>query len=764
MRKTTIFNFSIFLLAISFVLSSCSFPFINKEKPKPQGNDNPVDVTLPVSPELKEEIEKQSKINKFDSLEDFEAFLEESADGGLSYGYGNSFGRGREMIEMDDSLDMIADSAGLSAPATKSLAMPMEDSAQSAGSDDFSKTNVQVEGVDEADIIKTDGKYIYAVVKNNLYIINAFPADKAEILSKIEFKARPQNIYINDDKLAVFGQNSEIHKTEVYKGFRRRASYTFFKVFDIADPKNPKQVRDLDLEGNYSNSRMIGDFVYFVTNNYHYNYIAGEPIVPRLLEDGEVVSAKCGGEITRCIVPDIYYFDIPYDSYNLTVVSAINIKDKNKDVNQDIYTLSGNQDMYVSLENIYITYTKQISEWQLSMEVMREIVMPNLSSKNQEKINEIEKVSNYILTENEKIQKISMIIERYTMSLSDQEQESLSKKIEETMKQKYKDISKEMEKTIVHKIAVDNGELEYKTFGEVTGHVLNQFSMDENNGYFRIATTKGRTWSQYLDEEERESYNNMYILDENMKVVGELEDLARGERIYSVRFMQGRAYMVTFKQIDPLFVIDLMDPRNPKVLGELKIPGFSNYLHPYDENFLIGIGKDTKENEWGGVTTGGIKLSLFDVRDVANPKEVDVYIMGDQGSDSIALHDHKAFLFSKEKNLMAMPVTIREKTGERNWGKLTFSGAVVFKVDESGFEFKGKIDHSDGGAPAGSDYFWGYRYYDNNVLRTLYIDDTLYTFSNKYLKANKLDNLDLVKKLELKKEKKGEEDDFEIVN
>lgn len=758
MKKTRILKLAIFLLAIIFVLSGCSFPFINKPKPKPQENDKPGEVNIPVSPELKEEIEKQSKINKFDSIEDFEAFLEEAADGEPSYGV--NFGGGRGMVKMEVGLDFATDSVGFSAPSAK-MAFPTE---AGDGSDDFSKTNVQVEGVDEADIIKTDGKYIYAVVKNSLYIINAYPAKNGEVLSKIEFKARPQNIYINDDKLVVFGQNSEIYKTEVYKGFRRRANYTFFKVFDISNPKTPKQVRDLDLEGNYSNSRMIGDFVYFVTNNYNYYYVPGEPIVPRLLEDGEVIPVKCGGEITRCIVPDIYYFDIPYDSYNLTVVSAINIKDKNKDVNQDIYTLSGNQNMYVSLNNIYITYTRQISEWQLGMEVTRELILPNLSSKNQERINEIDKAPKYILTENEKMQKISRIIERYTMSLSDEEQENLRNKTEEAMKQKYKDISKEMEKTIIHKIAVDNGELEYKTFGEVTGHVLNQFSMDENKGYFRIATTKGRTWSQYLEDEERESYNNMYVLDENMKVVGAVEDLARGERIYSVRFMQGRAYMVTFKQTDPLFVIDLEDPTNPKVLGELKIPGFSNYLHPYDENFLIGIGKDTKENEWGGVTTGGIKLSLFDVRDVTNPKEVDVYIMGDQGSNSIALNDHKAFLFSKEKNLMVMPVTIREKTGERSWGKLTFSGAAVFKVDESGFELKGKIDHSDGGKTADSDYFWGYRYYDNNVLRTLFIDDTLYTFSNKYLKANKLDNLELVKKIELKKEKKVEEDDFEVIN
>ena len=232
--------------------------------------------------------------------------------------------------------------------------------------------------------------------------------------------------------------------------------------------------------------------------------------------------------------------------------------------------------------------------------------------------------------------------------------------------------------------------------------------------------------------------------------------------------------------MDPLFVIDLADPKNPKVLGELKIPGYSDYLHPYDDTTLIGLGKDTGETEWGGVRTNGLKLSLFDVSDVSQPKEIDTYIMGDAGSDSIALQDHKAFLFSKEKNLLAIPVSIQESgvsiieleplsgfTEEvlnSRYPKLTFSGAAIFKVDKSGLELKGKIDHSDGGRPSDIDSWRGYNYYDNTVKRSLYIDDVLYTFSNKYLKMNQLADLELVKKLELKKEKSGAEDDFEIVN
>ena len=140
------------------------------------------------------------------------------------------------------------------------------------GSDDFSETNVQVEGVDEADIIKTDGEYIYTVVKNDLFIIKAYPADKAEVLTKIAFKSRPQDIYINDNYLVIYGNDTEIYKAEPYQRFQRRGQFTFLKIFDVKNPNEPKLVRDLDFEGGYNNSRMIGDFLYFVTSNYNYYY------------------------------------------------------------------------------------------------------------------------------------------------------------------------------------------------------------------------------------------------------------------------------------------------------------------------------------------------------------------------------------------------------------------------------------------------------------------------------------------------------------
>jgi uncharacterized secreted protein with C-terminal beta-propeller domain len=752
-----IVKMSVIVLALSVLLSGC---ISLRKKPPVAPIPAPIDNNQQNNQgkgSVESQLAAQTKIKKFNSLAEYKEFLENTAS---SYVGGYGYGGGMRALTKESATDSAAPMVGRVEEGNAGS------SESGQASPDYSKTNIQVEGVDEADIIKTDGKYVYAVSGNNLFIIEAYPAENASILSKIAFKSNPQDIYINGDFLAVYGQNYNIGISETgisETSFRmpRNSEYTFLKIFNIKDKKNPAQVKSLDFEGNYSNSRMIGDYIYFVTNRYSFDYNEETPF-PVILKDGKEVLNKCSAD--KCVMPPIYYFDIPYENYNMTSVTAINIKEPSKDPATEIYVMSGNQNMYVSQNNIYITYTKYINEYQLVMEVMKEMVYPRLSAKDQEKIAKIEQTENYILSPAEKMAKIGAILERYSNSLSSEDSDKLRKETEEKMKQKYKDIAAELEKTVIHKIAIADGKTEYKTFGEVKGTVLNQFSMDEDGGYFRIATTKSQTWSQFSDNTNQESYSNLYVLDENLKIVGSLEKLAAGERIYSVRFMQGRAYMVTFEQTDPLFVIDLKDPNNPKILGQLKIPGFSNYLHPYDENTLIGIGKETGETEWGGVITKGIKLSLFDVSDVASPKEIDKYEMGDRGSDSIALSDHKAFLFSREKNLLVIPVTIMQSSNPNDYGKFSFSGAAVFKVDKTGFELKGKIDHSDGGKAGAREDWYGYDYYDNTVKRSLYINDILYTFSSKYLKANKIADLDVVKNLPLNKEQGNGGDDFEIVN
>jgi len=738
-------NILLFGLILAIALSAIYLK-IQQDKKNKTKIDNKTEVTVNQDNQTLAKIGGTGQIKKFGTYDEVKKFLESQTTNTPGYGL---MVKGLATTDMARPT-MVAESSNAGVG-----------SAPNAGvvSADFSKTNVQVAGVDEADIVKTDGSYIYAVSYNTLFIIKAYPGESAEVVSKIEFKSRPTDLYINGNSLAVFGYDDQIYTMDLYRSFRRQNQYTFFKVFDITDKSKPNQVRDLNFEGSYFNSRLIGDYVYFVTNNYNYA-VGPDPIVPRILDSGVVLPEKCGGANVKCFAPNIYYFDIPYDSYNFTTISAINIKDNSEKIGGDVYLLSSTQNMFVSPDNLYITYTKYISAYDLEMQVSREILTPRLSDAERNKIAKIEEVGDDILSPNEKKVKVQQILERYLASLTADEQTAYDKELADKMKQKYTDLSKELEKTVIHKIAISGNSLQYKATGEVTGSVLNQFAMDEDNGYFRIATTKNTTWSRF-EGEQRPSYNNVYVLDTDMKTVGSLENLADGEQIYSVRFMGNRAYLVTFKQVDPLFAIDLTDPKNPQALGQLKVPGFSTYLHPYDENTLIGFGKDAGENEYGNTVAKGLKVSLFDVSDVSSPKELDTYLMGDMGSDSVALYDHRAFLFSREKNLLVLPVALRKSTGQNQWGDINFSGAIVFSLKDKKIVLAGKIDHSDGGKVSTPDYFDGVNYYDNSVKRSLYIENNLYTLSNSYLKVNTIDTLQEIKKLELKK---GSGVDFQVIN
>jgi uncharacterized secreted protein with C-terminal beta-propeller domain len=287
---------------------------------------------------------------------------------------------------------------------------------------------------------------------------------------------------------------------------------------------------------------------------------------------------------------------------------------------------------------------------------------------------------------------------------------------------------------MIHKIGIDNGAITYLAKGEVAGYLKNQFAMDEYGGNIRVATTSD-VWTNLGQYE----YNNVFVLDGAMKTIGSLTHIAEQEKIYSTRFIGDRLYMVTFKRIDPFFVIDLLTPSSPKILGKLKIPGYSDYLHPYDKNHIIGVGKETATNEWGGVSTKGLKLALFEVSDVEHPKQIDKVEIGDSGTDSAALSDHRAFLFDKNKNLLVIPTRVVKQIDmpEKYSGnqQRIWYGAYVFGVTpETGFVLRGTVEHSTSG---------GYAWYGSpyEVKRSLYIGDTLYTLSQKQILANSLSRI-----------------------
>ncbi|MBN2454350.1 beta-propeller domain-containing protein [Candidatus Woesearchaeota archaeon] len=672
------------------------------------------------TPGVEIELGSTQELKKFSSNAEIKEYLNQAALESAQ-GYDGSFGTGltRATFAMDteESVAQIAAPMAAEAGGTKS------DSSAS----EYSETNVQVEGVDEADFVKNDGKYIYVISGSELVIVDAYPADDAEILSETRIDGNVRDLFVNGDRLAVFADDYEqVYMIPEYGYYPvpRTTTRTHVYVYDISDRSDPDLVKDYNVNGYYFQSRMIGDYVYFICKDsvYYYNNLVDVPVVR---ESAKVI-----------VEPDVYYFDNPEGSYVFHTVASFDIASDADSINAKSYLMGHSNNLYVSQDNIYIAYQRNYRYYyyeQNNEERFYEVVVPLLPEDVQAEINSIKSEG---LASYETWDKISAVLEEMYNSMEESEKEDLVDEISEAVEEYEANLAKERSKTVIHKISINEGEIEYDSRGEVPGYLLNQFSMDEHEGYFRVATT-----SNIYTRRQSIMYNNVYVLDSGMEIVGELEEIAEDERIYSTRFIGERLYMVTFQRIDPLFVIDLSSPSNPSILGELKIPGYSDYLHPYDEDHIIGIGKETEENQWGGVSVGGVKLALFDVSDVSNPVVVDSYQIGQPGTDSEALYEHKAFLFDKEKNLLVIPV--REIKGDRyrdsRYGyymQRVWQGAYVFSLTpEDGFEVQGKVTHNEGD----EDY---YSYYgsSNAVRRALYMDDVLYTVSNSRIKMNDLAN------------------------
>jgi uncharacterized secreted protein with C-terminal beta-propeller domain len=445
----------------------------------------------------------------------------------------------------------------------------------------------------------------------------------------------------------------------------------------------------------------------------------------------------------KTIMPDIYYFDNPDQNYQFNTIASLDLKD-NSIVDSKTFMLGYSNTLMVSENNIYIAYQKHnnwcFGWWRCTgydvdqKTRFYDVVVPLLQGDIK---SDISSIINTQLSDDEKWTKMTEALSTFysklenDQTLQDQYQPMFDK-IQAALDEYDAKKALEDQKTVIQKIAISDGHIDYKSKGEVVGVLLNQYSMDEYNTDLRVATTVNTWYSN-----KNLNYNNVYVLNDNMNIIGSAENLAENESIYSTRFIGDKLYMVTFQRIDPFFVIDLSDPTNPKVLGELKIPGYSQYLHPYNANFIIGVGKDTGQNQWGGISPKGLRITLFDVTDFNNPKEVDHYDIGESGSDSPVLYDPKAFLFSQTKGFIVLPVSeITQKTpiNQYNYHTTVWHGAYVFNVTEQGFSLMGKVKHSS----MTTDY---YNWWDQaSVSRSLYMDNNLYTISQKYIKINDLND------------------------
>ena len=611
------------------------------------------------------------------SCKDLQAFIQESSQNTTSVDY---FYRGGGMMLQE----------GVAAPMAKDAVS----NSTAAGLADHSTTNVQVEGVDEADIVKTDGKYMYIVDRQGgrqIRIVSVGADGSMSLASTIDSSVdqfNPTELYIQGNTLIAIGslwspviyntqsvgiQSKMIAPGELYPGGSQKLQV---RLYDVSNHTKPVLSRTLSFDGREVSSRMIGGKVYLVLNQSLRWW--GGPIrplsssqdnsqLPQYSDSALKITDKplvtCGDVVIIPHVPSPQYLTvlaIPTDSPTATVGKEVVLGDA--------------QSIYMSLQNLYVAAP----------------------------------------------------LYRYSWDGSGQGSTT----------------------TNLYRFALTDDGIALKAQGSVPGRILNQFSMDESNNMFRIATT---TDSQWTPTAETDSSNSLYVLSQSLERVGTLENIAKGEKIYSVRFMGERAYMVTFQTVDPLFVIDLADSRHPKILGELKIPGYSDYLHPYDATHLIGFGKEVDPSiDADKVHTNnavyytailGMKISLFDVSDVSHPKEMFKEVIGDRGTDSPVLTDHKALLFEKDKGLLSFPVTVYKKTTNSTSTDPVpvFQGAYVYNVSlDKGFTLQGTVSHAK---PITTTDPNMWQPFSSVVERIVRIGTNLFTLSSDQIQSHTLSGL-----------------------
>lgn len=558
--------------------------------------------------------------------------------------------------------------------ATEESSNSAADSSGGEGGD-FSSTNNQVAGVDEADLVKTDGSFIYSISDSSVIVSDVRNPQTMEVAAKLLFKKdmHPLQLFLSGDTLVVLGsQYSVMPAKGKINDYQAHLGLTSVYLYNVENPASPELIREFGTEGNLNGARLTNQTLYFVTNVYPDFWMMEEREDPELRPHH--YDSGSGAELQPLPYENLSILPGTMEG-NYSVVTAVDLADPaGNSISTEGY-LGGSEQMYMNADHLYITAS---------------VYMP---------IDETEQ-------END-------------LNMSVWQPQSAN--------------------TEIFKFRLEGDSVEFSASNEVTGTLLNQFSMDEYNGYFRVVTTEGFAW-----DEAAPSKNHLFVLDGAMKQVGSVEDLAQGERIYSARFMEDKAYMVTFKETDPLFVIDVSAPSSPEVLGELKIPGFSNYLHPLDENHLIGFGYDTKlEPVKGGeprVVTGGMKISLFDVSDFSNPLEKDTEIIGGQGTYSPLQYDHKALFTHKDSNLYGFPVAKYEE-GEGESIHFQGSGAMLYTISPDGIEEAANLIEESQAQ---------YEDWETSIQRILYIDDRLYTIANSEIKSYGLEDFNFIQTLSYK--------------
>lgn len=482
---------------------------------------------------------------------------------------------------------------------------------------DYSQTNVQTEGVDEGDVVKTDGRYLYIIREGREVQIVSIQAGKmAEVAVIRPTLEQSENsildMYLTGDTLQIICQRYDADMQEdgedaYYMNYR---GITSVCTYDLTDRANPVHVGTTEQEGTYYTSRKSGEYLYLFTSVYPQESLIRQyadqgkeyGLIP--LVNGETMAAS-----------DIY---IPRDDdksgTEYMLITSVNENKPDQIADQKAILESASR-FYVSTENIYL----ERENWEAGST-----------------------------------------------------------------------------QTAIARFSFSQGKIKGESAGVVNGAVTDDFATNEYDGFLRVLTTQ---WN-----DSGSQTNNVYVLDQNMEIVGKIDNLAEDESIYSARFMGNTGYFVTYRQVDPLFSVDFSDPTHPKILGELKVSGFSEYLHFYGENRLLGIGWET-DPETGA--TKGLKLSMFDVSDPADVKEVDKLVI--KNIDYFpGEYNYKALTVSPEKNVIGLAASSYESSG-------TVNSYMVFSYDEKeGFLTDLTYGLQEGGNVSAEE------------VRGVYADDTFY--------------------------------------
>ncbi len=656
--------------------------------PKEQAQTSEEFLALPAE----KQVAQAGAVKTFSSKDEFINYLNNSAEL-FALGLGVSNYRSME-------------STALSAPSSALNKSDNLNQAAPASPDRYSQTNTQITSIDEPDIIKTDGKNLFISSENYYYYNDTPPTSPMSIegstpdssFSSGVTKIAPPYNQPNPgtsvlkafpaEELKKIGKLDKQGNLLLFKNFLVIFSYQGIYGYDIKTPENPKETWFLKYENNtqLSTARLYKDKIYFVTQN-NINYSSPCPLRP-LSVRGTDIEIAC---------QNIYHPIAPLSdsvTYNVFSLDPASGEIKNKTSFLGSYSSA----IYMSENNLFVSYTVQPNTLSLILEFL------NTNGKDllpEDVTNRLNKLQSYDISTSAKLTEVTQIFEKYYQGLDSDERLKKENDFANRMSEYVKENQRKLVGTGIVKISLENLKLE-KT-GQIPGSLLNQFSLDEHNDYLRAAVTidgNGFWWGWGFNSNQ-ESLNDVYILNNNLEITGSAKDLGKGERIYSTRFIEDKAYVVTFKQTDPFYVIDLKDPKKPEVTGELKIPGFSSYLHPLEKNIILGIGQEN----------GQVKLSLFNISDPKNPVETDKYLLKEYWSE--AQNNHKAFLQDKKHQVFFLP-------GGQN--------GYIFSYKNNKLELTKAVSAQ-------------------NAKRAVYINDMLYIIGNQEVMVLNENNWEKVKEL-----------------